>query len=263
VPLPFERRGRHGLDNIERELYRMIDERTQAGGDDRDDRDLLEALIGASADGSRFDRQELRDHAINLMFAGHETTAATLVWALVLLEQHPQWTERAIAEIESHVGSRPPTYDDMQRLEVTRACWEEALRIAPPGVVAPRSAATDAVLGSYRVPAGRIVLINYVAIQSHPDFWHEPAVYNPGRFLGPEAGPRRQRAQMPYGLGPRACVGALMGQMEGMFTIIRLLQRYRLTVVPGGSLRTTMRGTIHYKDGPRMLVHRRLHEVAA
>jgi len=254
LPMPFERRGRQALHRIETQLNRMIAER----GDGSADGDLLDALVSASDDGYRFDDVELRDHAINLIFAGHETTAATVTWALVLLEQHPEWAEQVIDEVDRVLGDRAPAYEDTIRLEVTRAAWEEALRIAPPGTVSPRSALVDSVLGGFLIPRDSIVLINYVAVQSHPQFWESPDRYDPSRFLGPDAGPRRQRAHMPFGTGPRACVGALMGTMEGVFVLAMVLQRFRLTLAPGSSMKATMRGTIHFKDGPRVLVRRRL-----
>ena len=128
-PLPYRRKGEAALARTEATLLDMIRERRSNPGQG----DMLSLLVEArfEDDGSGFSEKEIRDHAMNLLFAGYETTAVTSAWTLALLEQHPAWEERVVAEVDEVLGGKPPRFEDWPKLKVTKAAWEEAMRLYP------------------------------------------------------------------------------------------------------------------------------------
>jgi cytochrome P450 len=256
APLPGKRAGAPAMARIDRMLAELIEQRR--GRPDQYD-DLLSMLVNARSedDDSVFDTKAVRDHAMNLLFAGHETTAITSTWALTLMQQHPEWEERALGEVDQVLGARTPTFEDWQRLPVVKACWEEAMRMYPPAFINGRTAVSDCELGGYFVPKGTMVMLNVVGTHYHPEFWDGPERFDPGRFLDERDKSRHTCAYYPFGVGPRMCIGKFMGSVEAVLAIAMIYQRYRLVLDAGAGIEPTIKLSIQFKDGPRMRVEHR------
>jgi cytochrome P450 len=232
IPLPRQRRFRRARADLQRIVDRLVAGRAAhtAGRDDVLSRLIVSA--GREAD-PRIGRQRLRDELITLLLAGHETTASTLGWTLHLLDRHPEVWERLRAEAVEVLGDRLPTYEDLHRLRYTTMVLEEAMRMYPPVWILPRKAQGGDDIGGYRVPAGADVLICPFTLHRHPDFWPRPDRFDPQRFDPAQAPDRPRYAYIPFGAGPRFCVGNNLGMLEAVFVIAMVSRELRLTSPPG------------------------------
>ncbi|KOX03139.1 MULTISPECIES: cytochrome P450 [Micromonospora] len=232
IPLPRQVRFRRARRDLERVVDRLVADRDPAG-DGRDD--VLSRLVVSTAaeEDRRVGRQRLRDELVTLMLAGHETTASTLSWTLYLVDKHPEVRERLRAEVTSALGDRPPTYEDLHRLPYTTSVVEEAMRLYPPVWLLPRLALKDDEVNGYHVPAGSDVLISPYTLHRHPDLWDEPERFDPDRFDPDRPTDRPRYAYIPFGAGPRFCVGNHLGMMEATFVIAMLVRELDLVLKPG------------------------------
>ncbi|WP_214110397.1 cytochrome P450 [Acrocarpospora catenulata] len=233
VPLPKQRRFRKARRELQQVVDRLVAERKAEGGEPGDD--VLSKLIVSTAEEAdpRVGRQRMRDELITLLLAGHETTASTLSWTFHLLDRNPEVAERLHAEAVSVLGDRLPVYDDLHRLRYTSMVVEEAMRLYPPVWILTRQALADDQVGGYHVPAGSDVLVCPYTLHRHPDFWEDPERFDPERF-DPEAPSGRPRyAYIPFGAGPRFCVGNNLGMMEAAFVTAMVARELRLTRLPG------------------------------
>jgi cytochrome P450 len=180
------------------------------------------------------DRQ-LLDEILTLIVAGHETTAASLNWFWYLLTLAPDAAARLHAEVDAG-GDAFPGYADLDRFPYVRRAIDETLRLYPPGWLLTRRSIAAATIGTLALPARTDVLISPYLIQRHPAFWPTPAAFDPDRFL-PEVNAARNRfAYLPFGLGPRACIGEHFALIEMHAHAIVLARRFELTLVPGQSV---------------------------
>jgi cytochrome P450 len=161
-----------------------------------------------------------------LLTAGHETTTLALAWALFLLAQHPSALERVQREI-AFLERRPPGYEDLSRLKYTRSVVDEAMRLYPPVWVISRTAIADDMIGGFRVPAGSEILIFPYITHRHPRWWPEPDRFLPERFAAENSRNRVRGAYLPFGAGPRTCVGLNFAMTEILVVLAILLQRFR------------------------------------
>jgi cytochrome P450 len=256
VPLPHQVRFRRAR----RHLQRVVDQLVAARGDDLEGRaDVLSRLIESTRRETdpRVGRQRLRDELVTLLLAGHETTASTLSWTLSLVDRHPDVAERLHAEAREVLGDRLPEFADLRRLRYTTMVVEESMRLYPPVWLLPRAAVAPDVIGGHRVPAGADVLICPYTMHRHPAFWPAPDRFDPERFA-PEATAGRPRyAYIPFGGGPRFCVGNHLGMMEAVFVLALLSRHLRLTAVPGRAARPEPMLSLRIRGGLPMTVHER------
>jgi enediyne biosynthesis protein E7 len=169
---------------------------------------------------------------VTLLLAGHETTASTLGWTLYLIDRHPEVRERLHEEAVSVLGDRLPVFEDLPRLRYTGMVLEEVMRLFPPVWILPRKAQGDDEVGGFRVPAGADVLICPYTLHRHPAFWPDPERFDPERFAAP-ASERPRYAYIPFGAGPRFCVGNNLGLLEATFVVAQLARELRLSKAPG------------------------------
>lgn len=232
LPLPLHLRFRRSR----RDLYRAVDllvaeriNRPTDGGD------LLSRLIAGAREEAdpRAARRRLREEIVTVLLAGHETTASTLSWAFHLMDRHPDVRERLHDEAVSVLGDRPPAYEDLHRLRYTAMVLEEVMRLYPPVWALTRVAQRDDEVGGYRVPAGADVLISPYTLHRHPAYWDEPGRFSPERFDPALPSTRPRYAYIPFGAGPRFCVGNHLGMMEATFVLAMVARELRLTGVPG------------------------------
>ncbi|WP_335936531.1 cytochrome P450 [Streptomyces sp. PTD5-9] len=235
VPLARRRRFR----GAEAELGRVVEHlvarraermRTAGEGDDA----LSRMIVAASrAKDPRAGRKRLKEELITLLLAGHETTASTLGWTLHLLERHPGVRDRVREEARRVLGDRLPGMDDLHRLTYTTQVVQEAMRLYPPVWILPRIAQADDEVGGHRVPAGADVLVCPYTLHRHPRLWEEPERFDPDRFDVQRVARRPRYAYIPFGAGPRFCVGSNLGMMEAVFVTALITRDLDLRAVAG------------------------------
>jgi cytochrome P450 len=201
---------------------------------------LLDVLRAAGGpDGSPLTDAEIGDEVATFTLAGHETTANSLSWTLALLSAYPWARDQLEAELDSVLGDRDPEAGDADKLPWTRAVVSEAMRLYPPAWTIERNALADDEVGGTAVPAGSLVAVPPYLVHRHPDFWPDPAGFDPRRFLASGAGhgtgqPRHRYAYIPFGGGRRACVGASFAELETVLVLATIARRYRLELTVRG-----------------------------
>lgn len=189
--------------------------------------DLFELLMTARdpKSGEGFGRSEIRDQVATLILAGHETTAVALFWACTLLAASPLWQDRIVAEAAGLDLSPAGAAEALPHLAVTRAVFDEALRLYPPAFVIVRQARGADRLAGQAVEAGHVVMIAPWVLHRHRRLWDRPELFDPARFL-PGAPAVDRFAFLPFGAGPRVCIGAPLALTEGTIVLARLVQRF-------------------------------------
>ena len=231
VPLPRQLRFRRAKRHLQTIVDRLVGDR----GDRTDGDDALSRLIkstGAEPDPA-VGRQRMRDELITLCLAGHETTASTLSWTFHLIDENPGVWERLHDEAVAALGDRLPTYEDLHRLPYTSMVIEETMRLYPPVWMLSRIPQAPDTIGGYPVPAGVDVLICPYTLHRNPEFWPSPERFDPERFAKDSAVSRPRYAYIPFGAGPRFCVGNNLGMMEAVFVVAMVARELRLAKVPG------------------------------
>jgi cytochrome P450 len=170
---------------------------------------------------------------MTLLTAGHETTGAALAWTWYLLAMHPQIQEDVADEARGRLQGRSPTADDLPHLPLTRAVFEETMRLYPPAWGVPRQTIADDEINGFAIPNGAIIALPQYLTHRHPDFWPEPEEFQPDRFLGNKADRRPKFAYYPFGAGPRVCIGNMFAMMEATVALASIAQHFRIELVPG------------------------------
>jgi cytochrome P450 len=253
APLPVQKRFLAARDLLNSLVEGVVAERRRTA---EDTGDLLSILLQAKDEetGEPISDVQARDEIKTLLIAGHETTATTLGWTFYLLSKHPEIEERLVAEIDEVVGDRAPTAEDVPNLKYTTMVLYESLRLYPPLWIVSRMPIEDDVIAGQPVKAGTSIIICSYITHRHPDFWPNPEGFDPDRFT-PEAMKERHRyAYIPFGGGPRGCIGFPFAMMEMPVVLARVLQRFRLSLVPGFDVVPESAISLRQKNGARMVV---------
>ena len=255
VPTPIKFKSRQAVSDLDRIVYGLIRER-RASGDDKGD--LLSMLLLAQDDeGNGMSDKQARDEAVTLFLAGHETTANSLNWTWYQLAQHPEVEAKLHAELDSVLGGRPPTLDDLKHLPYTEMVMKESMRLYPPAWSFSREAVVDVPLGDYVIPKGTVVaIINYLTHRD-PRWWDQPEAFLPERFSPEHEKDVRKYAYVPFGGGPRICIGNSFAMMEARLLLATIASRYRLTLQPGQKVETQPLITLNPKNGLPMTLYAR------
>ena len=237
IPTPGNLRFKRAKRTLDDVVFRLIAERRDSARKTNDfGSDLLGMLMAATEEGgvagSGMDDQQLRDEIITMILAGHETTANLLSWTFYLLSKHPEVERRVREEARRVLGDRDPVLEDMKGLEYTRMVLEEALRLYPPAWVFERQAVTGDKLGDYDIVPGAIVGICPYVMHRHPDHWENPEGFDPERFRPERADKRPRYAYLPFGGGPRTCVGNHFAMMEAQILLSMIVREHRLELEP-------------------------------
>lgn len=258
VPTPRRRRFAASLAALDGMTYGIIAARRASPA--RGHTDLLQMLVDAvdeEGDGGHLSEKELRDQLVTLFLAGHETTSHALTWTLYLLSQNPE-AERALhAELDAVLAGRDPGYDDLARLPYTGQVVEESMRLFPPVYSLARKAREDTEIGGFPVPAGSEVILWLYMTQRDPRWFPEPGAFRPERFAPEEEAKRPKLAYLPFGSGPRACIGKVFAMVEARLLLATLAQRYRFELVRGHRVAVKPRITLVPKHGMKMIVRGR------
>jgi cytochrome P450 len=258
TPLPRVRRFRRGIDDLEGATARVIAGRRSAGAEA--DGDLLSILLAArdvEGDGTGMSDEQVRDEALTLITAGHETTANGLTWTWHMLAQHPQVEERFHAELAEMLEGRSPGVDDAAALEYTQAVLLESMRLYPPAWGIERRAVSDQEIGGYVIPAGAAVLMPTFVTNRDPRIYPDPLRFDPDRFRGAAAAARPDWAYPLFGAGTRKCIGVGFAMLEAVLVLAELGQRFRLRPGRGQEVVPQARVSLRPRDGLWMRPQRR------
>jgi len=203
------------------------------------------------------DRQA-RDEVVTLFLAGHETTANTLNWTWTLLAQHPAIEARLHAELDTVLAGRAPTLADLPHLRYTEMVIKESLRLYPPAWAYSREAAAAVALGERRVPQGSVVVLMVYFTHHDPRWWPEPERFDPERFSPEREAEIPRYAYLPFGAGPRVCIGNSFALMEARLLLATLASRYPPTLAPGQRVEPEPLITLNPKGGLPMTAHARV-----
>ncbi|MEY4908348.1 MAG: hypothetical protein RL260_2066 [Pseudomonadota bacterium] len=270
LPLPGKARKRWALRTLHGLVDHHIDARLSAQAADPSavpTDDVLAMMLAArdedagnpEATGGGLSRAELHDQCLVIFQAGHETSATALLWWSRLMAEHPEIARRARDEVDQVLAGRDPTPADLPRLDWLGATLKEAMRLYPPvPALMSRRAVKDAQVGPWRIPAGSLVRLTPWVLHHDPRWFPEPEVFRPERFTA-DAPPLPRGAWLPFGTGPRVCIGQHFAVLEMTLVAAMLLQRYTLAVESGEEIRPTaeLNVTLRPKGGLRLSFTRR------
>lgn len=255
LPTRTNRDLRAGIARLDAVIQRFVDERRRTG---EDKGDLLSMLLAAQDDdGSGMTDRQVRDEAVTLFGAGHETTAVTLTWTFYLLSQHPEVEAKLHEEIDRMLGERPPTLADLPNLTYTEQVIKESMRLYPPAWGTSREPIQDVVIGDYPIKKGATVFINIYGMHLDARFFSNPEAFDPERFSPEREKDIPKYAYLPFGMGPRVCIGNAFAMMEARLVLATIAQRFRLSLAPGHVVKPERVFTLRPKYGMKMIVHAR------
>lgn len=256
VPTPTNVRHARALRDMDAVVYRMIEEHRKG---EADPETLLGMLLASTDEAGAMSDRQLRDEALTLLMAGHETTAGSLTFALYLLSQDPNAEARLQAEVDAVLGTRAPTLEDVPRLPYTRAVVHEAMRLYPPAWSVGRETLAEVEIGGRPVPAGMHVWIPQWVVHRDPRWFDAPAEFRPERWLDGELEKGLPDcAFLPFGAGPRVCIGKRFAELEAVLVLAAIVRRYALRLAPGETLRLVPSITLRPEGGLRMVANARV-----
>jgi cytochrome P450 len=218
--------------------------------------DLLSMLLAARDEdtGEGMTDDQLRVEVTTFLLAGQETTSLALTWIWYLLSQHPRARQRLEDELDAVLGGRPPDYADLANLPYTRMVIDEAMRLYPPAWGFSRQALGDDELGGYHLPRGWMAFVVPYVLHRLPSLWDVPDVFEPERFSAERSAARPKFAYVPFGAGPRQCIGNQFALMEAHLIVATLAQRFRLRLMPGHLVEAWPLITLRPRHGMPMVV---------
>lgn len=256
-PIPQLRRGKAARQRLDAIVYGLIAERRRNPGDRGD---LLSMLLMAQDEeqgGVGMTDAQVRDEAMTIFLAGHETTANALAWTWYLLAQHPDAEARVHEEVDRVLGGRLPTLADVPALTCVEQVITESMRLYPPAWLLGRRAIDRYTIGGYTLPPRTIVLMSPYVMQRDARFYSEPERFVPERWTAAFKAGLPQFAYFPFGGGARRCIGESFAWMELVLVTATIAQLWRLRVVPGHQVVPQPVVTLRMKHGLRMTAHRR------
>lgn len=256
APLPRQLRFQQARKDLQNIVDQMAADRIANPSEDGDD--VISRLIESSRQepDPRIGRIRMREELVTLLFAGHETTASTLTWAFYLADKHPEVWQRLHEEaVEAFSGSEPLVYTDLYKFRYTTMVIEEVMRLYPPVWTLPRRSVGEDDIDGWHVPAGTYVMITPYLLHRHPGYWDRPTQFDPDRFDPDKAGGRNRYSYIPFGAGPRFCVGNNLGMMEATIVLATVARELRLKNVPGYQAVAEPMLTLRMRDGLPMTVH--------
>jgi cytochrome P450 len=284
VPLPSNMRFHHAKKHLDKMIYRIIDNYVNSHNNDYNkqqdrsylDKDLISLLMQGQADGYTSasennkavnknnnkihsiistNRQQLRDNAMTIFLAGHETVANALTWTFYLLSQNPKEEKSLHDEVDSVLDDNDrtvPTAKDISKLEYTQRVFAESMRLYPPAWAIGRQAIKDCNIGDYVIPAGSSILMSQYLMHHDPRYFPEPERFDPERWDSQEKAKRPRFSYFPFGGGTRSCIGETFAWMEGILAIATIARRWRMRIMPGHPIILQPLVTLRPKFGMQM-----------
>ncbi len=255
VPTPRNLECRAALKALDHFVYGIIaDRRANLGKHD----DLLEILVTSNPQRMREGMPEtlLRDQVLSFVVAGHETTANAMAWIWYLLSKHVDVARRVRSEVEQVLEGHTPRFEDLGQLPYARMVFDETLRLYPPVWTMSRDAIDDDYVGDIRIPAGITVMLCPYVVHRRPEFWPNPEGFDPERFAASSHAEIQRYAYLPFGGGPRGCLGSRFATIESIVILTMVTQNYRLELVPGQTVEPEPMITLRPRDGFYMRLYR-------
>jgi cytochrome P450 len=233
-PTPRNRRTHQAMQVLRNRIQRFIDERRNNPAERNDFLSIL--LQARDEDDQPMSDEQVMAECLTLFVAGHETTATTLSWTWYLLCQHPEQYQQVQQEVDRVLQGRMPTYADLARLPYCLQVFKEAMRLYPPAYIMSRQALREVEIDGYRVPKGWVVLLAPYTLHRREDSFPEPEKFDPERFTPGREKQLPRYAYLPFGAGPRICLGLYFAMMEGHLLLAALAQRISFSLVPGQTI---------------------------
>ncbi|GCE21588.1 cytochrome P450 [Dictyobacter kobayashii] len=253
INLPFtdygkRQRGKRIIDEV---IYRLIAQRRIEG---KDEGDFLSMLLATTEDDQALSDTQIRDHIMTFVAAGHETATNTLSWAIYLLAQNDSEYEKLYLELQSQLHGQPPTLADLAKIPYTEWAINETLRLYPPAYLIGRRARAEFTLDNYTFPAKTNVLISKWVLHRRPDLWEAADEFQPERWRPENAKNIVPWSYIPFGAGPRICIGMPFAQLEMRMLLATILQRFKFRIVPGFKMQTDAVITLRIKNGLQVIL---------
>lgn len=255
VPTPLRIRSHYANAALDRIVYQFIHQRRLTGEDAGDLLSML--LLSEDEDGSRMTDKQVRDEAVTLFLAGHETTANALNWTWWLLAQSPHVEARLHEELDAVLGGEPPALADLRRLPYTEMVIKESMRLMPPVWSIGRTPNQDTEVLGYSFPKKTRVNILIYCVHRHPDIWEKPDEFIPERWGEESIKAVPRYAYLPFGGGPRICIGSSFAAMEANLLLAAIAQRYRMRLIDGVEIVPQPFITMFPRDGLPMRLEAR------
>lgn len=232
-------------------ILRLIQERKTSG---KEMDDLLQMLLDARyEDGSTMSNQQLLDEVKILFVAGHDTSANALAWTWHLLTKHPEWLEKLRAEVDQHLQDQSPELEDLRHMPLLHQVIQEAMRLYPPAWITDRMAREDDIYQGITIPKGTLLVTFFYGAHHHPDHWENPYTFRPERFTPERKKGRHPAAYLPFGAGPRLCIGNSFAMLEMQLVLAKMIQRYRIRAASMAPVRK--RALVTLQPGEPVLIH--------
>jgi cytochrome P450 len=225
-PLPRHLAMKRAVKMLDEVVYKLIADGRKAGVDRGDVLSML--LLARDEDGSALSDAQVRDEVMTLLLAGHETTANTLTWTWYELGRNPGALEKLEDELRRVLGGRRVTTDDLPNLPYTAAVIDESMRLHPPAYNVGREATEEVTLGGHRLPAKSIVVINIRGIHRRSDYYPAPLAFKPERMFADLKKARPRHHYLPFGAGPRVCIGSHFALLEAQLALATMIQHARV-----------------------------------
>lgn len=256
MPVPGVSRYQGYVKAIDDIVFRIIARRRSANNAGGDLLGMLLDMVDSETGEQMTDRQ-LRDEAVSLFLAGHETTSMALSFACGLLMEHPDVTRALHQEVDTVLEGQQPSFAHLPKMRQLYMALQESMRLYPTSYFFPRVAVKDDEIDGFHIPAGTTVALMTYALQRHPECWDTPAQFDPQRFTPERSAGRHPLAWMPFGAGQRLCVGKEFALAEGQFIFASVLSRFEFEPVPGRAMQPAMGVTLRTRDGLWVRLKRR------
>jgi cytochrome P450 len=246
LPMKDTRRFFEAIEEINQLVIRMIEERKKLNRNEN----LLDAMIHAtdSEDQSQMTSTQLKDEAVTMFIAGHETTATALTWTWLMLLKNPETMAKVRQEVEEHFKDEDPSYHTVQKLEYTKAVLEESMRLYPPFWRISRKTAGELKLHDYTIPEGTNIVTSIFNLHRSPLYWESPMEFRPERFLNGQK-PKEKFSYIPFGAGMRVCIGAQFAIVEALTILCLYVKHFEFEKNFSQDPQIFASLTIHPKEG--------------
>ena len=259
LPTPNHFKVRRAMAVIDGMIHRLVKSRIDSG---EHHGDLLDTLLSQRDEaGEPVSLRVIRDDLLTMLIAGHETTAVAIGWATAAMSRNPYVAARLKAEADQALGHRPPTAADLRNLPYAAWTFQEAIRLFPPfWTISRGAAAADELTGQdgrrYAIPKGATLMLCPYVTHRNAKHWRNPEAFMPERFAPEQAAGRHKWAYLPFGGGPRACLGKHFAMIEGQLYLAMLARRFTLHLEPGQKLAAEAMISLRPQAGIHMTVHR-------
>lgn len=252
-PRPENIQYRHAVADMDAAIYQLIRNRRHSSDKPND---LLTMLMEAQDEetGQQMNDKQLRDEVATLMLAGHETTANALSWTWMLLAQHPEIRNNLQAELQQVLQGRLPSVADLPQLSYTQQIIQESMRLYPPVAIFGREAVHNTAIRDYEVPQGTVLMISQWVMHRHPTYFENPEAFVPERWTGEFEQQLPRGVYIPFGDGPRICIGKGFAQMEAALLLATIAQRFKLELEPGFPIVPQPSITLRPESGIKVLL---------